>query len=1023
LTATDQPARIRRRFRKPLAIAGAVLALLIGALWFSRQRIAIGLVDRRLAAAGVPASYRIARLSPFIQRIEDLRLGDPAHPDLVVRRIDLHWSYGLTGPVLAAVDAEGVRLAGRWRDGQLSLGTIDRLLPQSNAGGPLLPDLRATLRDTRLTLTTPAGTIAAQLTGSGNLARDYRGNARLDAPALALGGCAIDRMAARLAIRIVDRAPHLTGPVALGGAACPGAPLRIGAGTIAADVTIAASLDRARGRLTIAGLAGQSGPIGFGAAGGTIAFDGGASDVQGRADLTFASLTAPAGRTGAASLAGTFRHAPAETALSGAVKLDDLTANRAITQTIARASRSAKGTPVGPVLAGIGATVGTLLARADLSAQAAFTQAGGRRSLRIDQAVLRAPGGARAELSGSAAMEGAGWRIDGAVSGDALPNLTLSTHRARAAAPIDAVLRMEPYTAAGARLALVPLRISVAAGITRFATLATIDGPLSTGRIEGLAVPLAGRIDGSGAFRIAEGCTPIAFRSLQLAGMTLDPARFTLCGSPIVARGANGAIRIDAAATNVALSGRSGSAPLLLRTGQLRIAGAESFAAEQVEVLLGAADDDPTRLVVTRLDGRIVAVGLAGTFAEAAGSIRNVPLALSGANGRWRLENGALRLEGALGVTDRGPTARFNPLTSGDVTLALVDGRIDAAGTLRSPGRDQLVASIALHHDLASGAGGVRLDVPGLTFTRAGLQPEMLTPLTLGVVANVAGTISGAGRIDWTAQGVSSSGDFRTDRLDLAAAFGPVAGISGSIHFTDLLGLVTAPAQEARIAEINPGVIVANGVAHYRLIGNNRVAIEDARWPFAGGTLSLDPATLDFSQSTERRLTFQIAKLDAAAFIQQLDFPNIAATGTFDGRLPMIFDDTGGRIEGGTLASRGGGTLAYVGELSNAQLGTMGKLAFDALKAIRYSTLDISLDGKLDGEIVSRVRFEGVHQATGDTGIIARMIRNLPFRFNIQIRAPFRGLVGSARSYLNPALLLQPPPKAPVQPADSAPVR
>jgi hypothetical protein len=84
----------------------------------------------------------------------------------------------------------------------------------------------------------------------------------------------------------------------------------------------------------------------------------------------------------------------------------------------------------------------------------------------------------------------------------------------------------------------------------------------------------------------------------------------------------------------------------------------------------------------------------------------------------------------------------------------------------------------------------------------------------------------------------------------------------------------------------------------------------------------------------------------------------------------------------------------------------MGKLAFDALKAIRYKSLSIGLDGKLDGEIVSMVKFEGVRQATGDAGIVARMIYNLPFRFNIAIRAPFRGLMGSARSYADPNLLL-----------------
>ena len=221
---------------------------------------------------------------------------------------------------------------------------------------------------------------------------------------------------------------------------------------------------------------------------------------------------------------------------------------------------------------------------------------------------------------------------------------------------------------------------------------------------------------------------------------------------------------------------------------------------------------------------------------------------------------------------------------------------------------------------------------------------------------------------------------------------------------------------------------VTNGVVHYQLTGRDRVHVEDAHWPFAGGDLRLDPTTLDFGAEVERHLTFRIAGLDAAAFVQQLDFPNISATGTFDGVLPMIFDHSGGRIEGGTIIARkSGGSLAYVGELSNADIGAMGKLAFDALKAIRYSALDISLDGRLDGEMVSRVRFTGVREATPEQSLVTRLIRNLPFRFNIQIRAPFRGLVGSARAYIDPRLLLtQIPPKpapSPIQPSDSGPVR
>ena len=248
--------------------------------------------------------------------------------------------------------------------------------------------------------------------------------------------------------------------------------------------------------------------------------------------------------------------------------------------------------------------------------------------------------------------------------------------------------------------------------------------------------------------------------------------------------------------------------------------------------------------------------------------------------------------------------------------------------------------------------------------------------------------------------------------------------LAGTIDFSDLLGLATPPHQEVTIAEVNPGVAVSNGVAHYQLLGGQRVAVEEARWPFAGGTLTLEPTLLSFAQSAERHLTFRVKGLDAAAFVQQLAFPNMSATGTFDGVLPMIFDQSGGRIEHGELVARpGGGSLAYIGELSNAQLGTAGKLAFDALKAIRYHSLAIGLDGRLDGEIISSVKFDGVRQATGDQALAARLIRDLPFRFNIQIRAPFRSLLGSARAFADPSILLQNGVPEAVQPHDSETMR
>jgi len=164
-----------------------------------------------------------------------------------------------------------------------------------------------------------------------------------------------------------------------------------------------------------------------------------------------------------------------------------------------------------------------------------------------------------------------------------------------------------------------------------------------------------------------------------------------------------------------------------------------------------------------------------------------------------------------------------------------------------------------------------------------------------------------------------------------------------------------------------------------------------------------------------RRLTFRIDGLDAATFVQQLEFKNLAVTGKFDGILPIVFDAQGGRIENGMLKVRpGGGTLSYVGDVTNANLGRMARIAFDALKSMRYQQLTIDLNGSLDGEIVSKVRFDGTNDKPQETarrgGIVGRLlapITRLPFRFNITITAPFRGLVNSAQTFVDPSIVLR----------------
>jgi hypothetical protein len=959
-----------------------IVALLLLLLWALRLRIAGALVDRRMEVAHVSASYRIAKIGPFLERMEDVRIGDPAHPDLVARRIDVTIGYGLTGPAVRGVAVDGVQLSASIDGDGLHLGALDRLLPTSG-GKTELPDLAVDLRDVAIALATPNGAIRLTLAGKGNPARRFDGSAVAEADMLRLASCSLSRVDARLAVVAEGGAPRVEGPVRIMGTGCPGVALGQGALRIAA--TSSKAFDRVSVKAQPAGFPGSAGPARFAGVDGVIEAAGALGHLKGRGALDFVHLGLPdqAAAIGAIAIPAGLPVTP--------------TATRA-TQGIARLLRDARArVEFDGAIEGLGASV------------------------HVRRAMLSGADGGRLSATGGAGLSWAssGWQVDTDVAsgGGDLPSLRLRIRQAGEGASLSGVGRIDPYAAGKARFAAPRVSFAWNKDGARFDLLLGIDGPLGDGFVRGLTLPIGGRIGSDGGFALDAGCCDVAFRSLQQSGFTFDPARLHVCGQPLVSRGRGGAVRIDATIAPMRLTGHSGASPMSLAADRVQMTE-RGFGVTGLVATIGEPDR-LTRLEMVRLDGGFGAK-IGGTFSGANGAIANVPLDLKGAAGDWTFAGGALALKGGLQVSDQAVAPRFYPLDADKVTLDLVGGRIVAGGILRQPSRGTEIARVALAHDLATGTGHADLDVRGIAFVPKGLQPEALTPLTEGVIANVAGTVAGKGRIDWSPEGVTSGGTFGTDKIDLAAAFGPVSGISGKIAFTDLLGLVSAPHQTATIAELNTGVLVSDGTVHYQLTGNNRVAVEDATFPFAGGQLLLDPASLDFSKAAERRLTFRVKSVDAAAFVQQLEFPNISATGTFDGELPMIFDDNGGRIEKGYIAARGGGTLAYVGELSSAQLGTMGKLAFDALKAIRYSALDISLDGRLDGEMVSNVRFTGIREATPEQSLVTRLIRNLPFRFNIAIRAPFRGLVGTARAYIDPSLLLN-AVRPPASPAATTP--
>jgi translocation and assembly module TamB len=237
-----------------------------------------------------------------------------------------------------------------------------------------------------------------------------------------------------------------------------------------------------------------------------------------------------------------------------------------------------------------------------------------------------------------------------------------------------------------------------------------------------------------------------------------------------------------------------------------------------------------------------------------------------------------------------------------------------------------------------------------------------------------------------------------------------VVGLSTNIHFTDLQGLETAPGQVATVASINPGIEVTNGTIRYQLLPDQLVKIERGEWPFMGGRLILQETILNFGAPTAKRLTFQVEGLNAKTFLDTLGFEGIEITGVFDGVLPMIFDEEGGRIVGGRLDSRQpGGQFRYTGTKPNA--GLAAGLAFDLLSDIRYRSMIIRLDGDLAGEFATRISIDQITLANRGgflAGLVRGAFRNVPLKVNLNVQGPFRALIQMAKGMKDPTQVIAP---------------
>ncbi len=376
-------------------------------------------------------------------------------------------------------------------------------------------------------------------------------------------------------------------------------------------------------------------------------------------------------------------------------------------------------------------------------------------------------------------------------------------------------------------------------------------------------------------------------------------------------------------------------------------------------------------------------------------------------------------LAGAKGL---GGTFTFDDLIVKDIEksprfgeLRLVGGgelsenTIMIASNAIEPVSNIKMASVTLSHDIETGTGALALAGSNLNLAPTtgqygpGLDIVQLIPPLRGVVSDMVGIANVSADFAWARNlPLRSNANIETKGLNFNTILGPVTAFAGDVRLDDVPLVRTLGQQTITIGLFDPGLPIANGNVQFSLPGNNSLRLESASWPFADGQLSVRPATWAFRDG-DQAFAIDVESVDLAKLLRLTDVPNLEIDGKVSGVFPIKVVNGSVEIVGGRLKAReGGGVIRYTGpnvsppppppsffgrfrqRLFGKPAPTGANLAIEALRALEYKILEITVDGRITGELQIGVILEGANQ---------QVLSGQPFKFNIKTKIPIGQLL------------------------------
>ncbi len=1002
---------IRFEKRWLLIIALFLIVAFLAYAWSQRIIIAERAIEDQLDEYGIEAKYEIIEIGPRFQKLRNVVIGDPDNPDFTAKEVDIDVKINFAGAVLKTIWVRGGSLNGTYKSGKLSFGALDKFTDNESDEAPELPDIALDIADSRLRLDTDWGRIGVGLVGRGHLQSSFNGHLAAQMNTLNIANCRSDMIVFKGMVKISNKQPNIKGQLNNLFTACTGVGT-VKQVSINTDINLSQHFDRWRGETNINIASAQNSEARLNNIKADIDFVGNIERTDAQYSLKEAALFTEVANIANIKADGEGRISISDNAYNygsfGQVSFTGGRLDDANLSDMRALGSIADNSPLSPLLRIFAPEVANTLA--NFSGEMQYDIAFGdtvndQNTIILDNIRFASRSGGKMVISNNLrfskniASSSSTWRLNSpiglSVGGGKLPKLTAKLKQ-NIGNRWSGEVEMPAYKTDNSLLALKALRFANnRQGGWDFNGNALISGPIPSGRIDALSLPIDGSWSLSGGVKLYDSCQNISFGALQASTLRLEGQTLQICPSgdrAVVQSTRDGDLIISARTDNVKLAGLLGNSVINMQSSELQFNLADGLDAANVNITIGE-NEGATLFEMDQLTANFAGPSISGQAINGRGKIGTVPLGAENAQLNWEFADNILSVNGDLMIFDREQEDRFNPLKMPDLLLTLENGEIAALGQVQEPQTGRKLADIDVKHRLDDAKGRALFSVDNLMFNDQ-LQPEMITNIALGVVANVQGAIDGDGQIKWQGDEVTSTGKFGTQDLDLAAAFGPVNGLSGEIQFTDLINFESEDRQIINLESVNPGVAVLDGRISYQLLPGQKVEVHGGSWPFAGGRLILEPTIWDFAENVERKMAFEVTGMDSAIFLEQFEFASLSTTGIFDGRLPMVFNAEGGRIVDGSLVSTSGGNFSYIDELATEDLSAFGNYAFDTLKSIDYETMTVEMDGNIEGEIVTGVRLTGLKQGAGaNKNFITKQLAKIPLEFNVKIEASFLNLL------------------------------